>query len=157
MSWSVQFAERLPLLGHRNWILVADSAYPAQVGAMEILATGKEHLGVVQRVLQEVQAAPHVRAHVFLDAELAYLTEALAPGWEETHQRLHALLDPLQPESVLHEELIGRIGAAARDFQVLVLKTTGTVPYSSVFFELDCGYWSAESEAALRERLKSGL
>jgi len=28
-----------------------------------------------------------------------------------------------------------------------VFKTTGTITYSSVFFTLDCGYWSADAEA----------
>ncbi|MDE3198919.1 MAG: hypothetical protein KGN84_21400 [Acidobacteriota bacterium] len=27
-SWRATLEERLPLYGHRNWIVVADSAYP---------------------------------------------------------------------------------------------------------------------------------
>jgi hypothetical protein len=29
-NWEQQLAEMLPLYGHRNWIVVADAAYPAQ-------------------------------------------------------------------------------------------------------------------------------
>src|SRR5919202_365318 len=29
-DWKQELAERIPLYGHRNWIVVADSAYPAQ-------------------------------------------------------------------------------------------------------------------------------
>ncbi|NLX28689.1 MAG: hypothetical protein GXY59_06930 [Bacteroidales bacterium] len=39
-------------------------------------------------------------------------------------------------------------------FKVLVLKTTEVIPYSSVFIELDCKYWSAEQEKALREKMQ---
>ena len=36
---------------------------------------------------------------------------------------------------------------------MVVFNTTGLIPYSSVFFTLDCGYWSAKAEAALREKM----
>ena len=66
-NWEVQFDELLPLLGHRNWILVVDKAFPLQS----------------------------------------------APGMTN-------------------------------------IKTEHIMPYTSVFIELDCGYWSAEKEATLR-------
>jgi hypothetical protein len=33
---------------------------------------------------------------------------------------------------------------------VLVLKTRLTIPYTSVFIRLECGYWSADAEKRLR-------
>ena len=77
----------------------------------------------------------------------------LAPGADAVRAGLREALADLAPEPVLHAELIARLGSVAQAFSVLVIKTTGTVPYSSVFVELDCGYWSAESEAALRARM----
>jgi hypothetical protein len=35
-----------------------------------------------------------------------------------------------------------------------MVKTTLAVPYTTVFMELDCGYWGPEAEAALRARMK---
>ena len=29
-SWQMKVQEELPLLGHRNWIVIVDSAYPLQ-------------------------------------------------------------------------------------------------------------------------------
>ena len=29
-DWKTQLSERIALYGHRNWIVIADSAYPAQ-------------------------------------------------------------------------------------------------------------------------------
>jgi hypothetical protein len=30
-----------------------------------------------------------------------------------------------------------------------------TIPYTSVFFELDCGYWSAAAEQRLRKAMSA--
>jgi hypothetical protein len=35
-----------------------------------------------------------------------------------------------------------------------MVKTTLAVPYTSVFLELDCGYWASEAEAKMREKMK---
>jgi hypothetical protein len=43
-GWERQLRESLPLYGHRNWIVVADAAYPAQSkhGIETVLATGDQ-------------------------------------------------------------------------------------------------------------------
>jgi len=53
------------------------------------------------------------------------------------------------------EELISKLNEVAKTFRILMLKITLKLPYTSVFMELDCGYWSGEGEAALRERIKN--
>jgi hypothetical protein len=42
------------------------------------------------------------------------------------------------------------LGAA---FRVLILKTTLAIPYTSVFVNPDCAYWSADAERRLRASL----
>jgi hypothetical protein len=44
-----------------------------------------------------------------------------------------------------HEEIIARLDRAGKLFRILILKSTLAIPYSSVFLELDCGYWSEEA------------
>lgn len=62
------------------------------------------------------------------------------------------LLPPhLCSESMDENSLVSERSAM---FKVLVLKTTEVIPYSSVFIELDCKYWSAEQEKALREKMQ---
>ena len=34
-GWRAKVAETMPSLGHRNWILIVDSAYPLQASATE--------------------------------------------------------------------------------------------------------------------------
>jgi len=55
---------------------------------------------------------------------------------------------------VAQEALLTLMQDAGRDFQVLVIRTPTALPYSSVFMELQPGYWDAESESRLRERIE---
>ncbi len=150
-AWRSTLDERLPLLGHRNWIVVADSAYPWQASAgIETIDTGEDHVAVVRGVLQAIAGSRHVRPVVHLDAELPLVAEAHAPGITACRQDLAAALGALAAVSLPHEEIIARLDEAGRTFRILLLKTTLALPYTSVFVRLDCGYWSAEAEAALR-------
>jgi hypothetical protein len=152
-DWRSQLDRLLPLYGHRNWILVADSAFPAQVGAFEVIATGEDHVTVVHEVIERLKDAPHLRPVIYLDAELDELPEPVVPGLKATRGDIHKIAAGLPCHLVLHEELLERLEEVAQSFRVLVLKTTGTVPYSSVFVELDCGYWSPQQEATLRRAM----
>jgi hypothetical protein len=145
---------RLPLLGHRNWISVVDAAYPWQTApGVETIATGTEHLTVLKTVLDAVRTAPHVRPLVYLDAELAALSESENPGIGPLRKKMHHLFQEEETTSLPHDEIIQRLDAAARLFRVLILKTEMTFPYTSVFLELNCGYWSEASEQKLRANL----
>jgi hypothetical protein len=42
---------------------------------------------------------------------------------------------------------------ANRSFDVLVIRTPTALPYSSVFLELQPGYWDVDSESRLRDRI----
>lgn len=153
-AWRATLDERLPLLGHRNWIVVADAAYPWQTSAgIETIDTGSDHVAVVRGVLEAVAGSRHVRPVVHLDAELPLVAEAYAPGITACRQALAAALGGLATVSLPHEEIITRLDEAGRAFHILLLKTTLALPYTSVFVRLDCGYWSAEAEAALRAAL----
>ena len=58
--WQRKLASELPVMGHRNWILIADSAYPAQSRAgIETIATGAGQIDVVKVVLKAVDDAKH--------------------------------------------------------------------------------------------------
>jgi len=39
---------------------------------------------------------------------------------------------------------------AGKTFNIILLKTKLTLPYTSVFFKLECGYWTDEAEKQLR-------
>jgi hypothetical protein len=75
------------------------------------------------------------------------------PGLKATRGDIHKLITGMEIHLRLHEELLDRLEKVAESFRVLILKTNGTVPYSSVFVELDCGYWGPEQEATLRRAM----
>jgi len=155
-DWKLRLSECLPLFGHRNWIVVADSAYPAQssAGIETVVATGSQ-IEVVQAVAVALFASSHVKALVHLDSELAFVEESDAPGVDEYRRQLEGLLNGAQVVRTPHEEIIARLDQAARLFRILVIKTPMTIPYTSVFFELDCRYWSSEAEQRLRQAIQA--
>lgn len=154
-AWEQRLRELLPLYGHRNWIVVADSAYPAQSKpGIETIFAGGDQLEAVSKVFEAVTESTHVRANIYLDQELASVAEHDAAGVLDYRGQLERLLGG-EVRQVLHEQIIARLDAAAQVFRVLVIKTSMTIPYTSVFFELDCGYWSAEAEQRMREAMKS--
>ncbi len=146
---------KLQAYGHRNWVAVVDSAYPLQVSpGMEMLVVGGEHLDVVRTALDLIEKTKHVRPRVYLDEELPYVAEADARGITRLRRDLKGLLGRRPVTSLPHAKILGMLDATAARYNVLVLKTNCTLPYTSVFLELDCGYWSDEAEKRLREAMK---
>lgn len=155
-SWEARFHDLLPALGHRNWVVVADAAFPLQISpGLEIIASGEDLLPVLDKVLAAIDRSKHIRPHVYLDKELAYVTEDLSPGADYFRRQLDERLKGRDVKPVLHEELIGRLDQVAKTFKILMIKTNLTIPYTSVFLELDCGYWPTASEAKMREAMKA--
>lgn len=154
-NWKEELQKELPLLGHRNWIVVADSAYPLQTApGIETIFVDADQLEVVKGVIGELAKTKHVKPVIYTDAEMEHVAETNAPGITAYRDGLSKVLTN-QPVQVLpHEQIIGRLDEAGKTFKVLLLKTPLTKPYTSVFFQLECGYWSAESEKQLRRAMK---
>ncbi|SHI48060.1 RbsD / FucU transport protein family protein [Tangfeifania diversioriginum] len=151
-NWKSELKEQLQLFGHRNWILVVDAAYPLQSNpAVKTVVTGADHLEVIAEVLAAAEKAPHVTPEIYLDTEIDYVPGEEAPGMERFRSQLQQMLRDKKVEKVLHEKMIAQIDEAAELYQVLVLKTNFLIPYSSVFINLNCGYWTTEQEEKMRE------
>lgn len=151
-NWHGRVDTELPAFGHRNWIVITDSAYPKQSAAgIETIVTGAGQLEVLAYVLKQIEKTPHVQANILLDAELDSVSEEDAPGVSAYRDQLTELLEGTKVERMVHEEIIARLDKGAEMFNILVLKTSLTIPYTSVFLELDCGYWDAQREQRLRE------
>lgn len=158
-EWRTRVRQEMPLMGHRNWIAVVDSAYPLQTSpGIETIETDSVQLEVVRRVLHEVGESKHVRPVIFTDAELKSVPEDEAPGVTYYRDSLNHFLEEFndgktEVHSLPHEEIISKLDDAGKTFHVLVLKSTLTIPYTSVFIRLDCGYWTDEQEKRLREKM----
>ena len=153
-NWKVKLQQKLPLLGHRNWIVVVDSAYPLQTApGIETIYVETDQLEVVKGVIAELAKTQHVKPTIYTDAEMKFVAEKNAPGIGAYRDGLEKILAN-QPVQVLpHEQIIGKLDEAGKTFKVLLIKTPLTKPYTSVFFQLECGYWNADSEAELRKAI----
>lgn len=154
-EWQQKVQQQLPLLGHRNWIVIADSAFPFQTSpGIETIETGADHLAVVDYVLQAIKDSKHVRPLVHLDRELQFVPDKESPGVDQYRKDLQKRIAGLPTDSTLHADLIQRLDEVGKTYHILMLKTNLTIPYTTVFLQLDCSYWSAESEAGMRKAMK---
>ncbi|MGV3763379.1 RbsD/FucU domain-containing protein [Parapedobacter sp.] len=152
-GWKSELAEYLSLYGHRNWILVVDKAFPFQASpGITYLNSGASLPDALSHVLKSIGNSKHVKPIVYQDAEISLVDDGLAPGADDFKQQIRALLKHQPVHSLPHEAVFEKMDKAAELFGVLVIKTETTIPYSSVFIELDCAYWDAEREQRLRTK-----
>ena len=152
--WKEEFQQNLPFLGHRNWVLVVDKAFPLQSAAgMTVINTGEQLPIVLMEVMKDISASTHVKPIVYTDSELNFITQDLSPGVDELKKDIFASLKGYEVNTILHEAVFAKLDEASKMFSVVVLKTETTIPYTSVFIQLDCSYWDANREKALREKM----
>lgn len=155
-DWKQRFAEILPLLGHRNWIVVADKALPWQTAqGIEYINTNEKLLPVLEYVLKQVNASGHVKPIIYRDKEFSYMDEGWVQGVDQFTKTAGKMLAQQTVQSIMHDSVFTRLDEASRQFKVLVLKTDEVIPYTSVFMQLDCAYWNSEKESWLRNKMKN--
>ena len=155
-GWERQLNDRLPLFGHRNWVVIADAAYPSQTKpGIETILANEGQIAAVRKTMHAMAAFKHIRAHVYADQELDFVAENDAPGVSDYRRQLHHVLYGVKVNYLPHEEIIAKLDQSAQVFRILILKTEMMIPYTSIFFELDCGYWNAEAEERLRISMRA--
>jgi len=156
-DWKTRLSIDLARYGHRNWIVVADSAYPLQISpGIETIVVDSDQLAVVREVVADLARAKHVRAIVYTDSELSFVPEQEAKGVGAYREALAKLLSSQGAHQALpHEQILQKLDEAGKTFKILIIKTPLTIPYTSVFFQLDCGYWSRDAEERLRAAMAS--
>lgn len=155
-NWKSEVEQTLKLFGHRNWIVIADAAYPEQSNpAIKTITIDDSQLEAVEFVSQLVEKTSHVDANIFIDKEMAYVQEEDAQGITSYIANLDTILKGKPVKSKLHEDIIRELDSSAKLFNVLIIKTDLAIPYTSVFFQLECGYWNAEAEKSMRQHLEA--
>lgn len=150
-------SSKLPKLGHRNWVVVVDAAYPLQTSAgIEMVTVSVDHISAVSGTLAAISKAKHVRPTIYLDQELKFVPESRTPGIGKFRNSLNGVLKGKEVTTLLHSEIIAKLEEAGKSFKVLVIKTPHIQPYTSVFFQLECGYWSDAAEKELRQAMSKG-
>jgi len=153
-DWKASVARQVNQLGYRNWIVIAEASFPAhnRPGFRQVNASA-EIPEVVDYVLNSIEQNQHVRPRVYLTRELRVVENDFAPGIDELRNQIKASLHGHEPTELDQQSLITLLESANQSFDVLVIRTPTALPYSSVFMELQPGYWDAESEERLRQRI----
>jgi hypothetical protein len=150
-NWEQHFSGKLPLLGHRNWILVVDKAFPEQNAAgMEYIYADEGLNSVLKKVIARVNDSGHLKPIIYQDMELNFITEQQARGITQFKAALKSTMGDQPVQTMLHDSVFKRLDTESKLFKVLVIKTNELFPYTSVFLQLDCAYWNGDKESQLR-------
>jgi D-ribose pyranose/furanose isomerase RbsD len=153
-DWQTILQQRLPLYGHRNWIVVSDAAFPAySQSGIETIAVNQDLPSVLNYVAKAISSSKHVRAAAFVDQELKFVPEEDYPGVTHLREEINRTFVKSSLSSIPHAEALSRIDDAGKTFRVLFIKTNTTIPYTSVFLRLDCGYMTDEIESKIRHAI----
>jgi hypothetical protein len=153
-DWKAILEKDLHLLGHRNWILVVDKAFPEQSSpGMKYLYVDEDLLPTLAYVLEQVEASSHVRPIIYRDKELSYISGDQVPGIDAFRTQCNTVLEGRDVNTVLHDEVFQMLDKSSSLFRTLVIKTNCTLPYTSVFMQLDCAYWDPVNEKILRDQI----
>lgn len=155
-TWKDAVNRQVSQLGYRNWIIIAEASFPAhsRPGFRQVTAN-VEVPEAVDYVLNAMEQTQHVRPSVFLPREQRSVENDFAPGIEEMRKRIKDSLHGHEVTELEQQSLLTLLEDASRSFDVLVIRTPTALPYTSVFLELQPGYWDAESETRLRERMNA--
>jgi D-ribose pyranose/furanose isomerase RbsD len=156
VDWQTTLQQRLALYGHRNWIVVSDAAFPAySETGIETIVVDQDLASVLHNVAKAIASSKHVRAAAFVDQELQFVPEQSYPGVTQLREQINQEFSKNSLASVPHAEAISKIDEAGKTFRVLFIKTNTTIPYTSVFMRLDCGYLSDEIDAKIKKAVAS--
>jgi hypothetical protein len=157
-DWKATLQQRLPVYGHRNWIIVADAAFPAySESGIETIIADEDLPTVLDYAAGAISSSRHVRATAFLDQELQFVEEKDYPGVTALRQKITRTFDITHTtgknslSSIPHSEVLSRIDEAGKTFRVLFIKTKTVIPYTSVYMRLDCGYMTDEVDRKIKD------
>src|ERR1700739_1628550 len=75
-DWQITVQQRLPLFGHRNWIVISDAAFPAYTQpGIETIFVNQDLPTVLSDVAKSIASSKLVRATAFVDKELPFVEE----------------------------------------------------------------------------------
>ncbi|MEO5917495.1 MAG: RbsD/FucU domain-containing protein [Luteolibacter sp.] len=154
-SWQTAVQRQVGQLGYRNWIVIAEASFPAhsKPGIRQVNAP-VEVPEALDYVLKTLEQTENVRPQIYVSRELRSMENDFAPGIDELRKKLQGSLHGHETTELDQQSLLTLLEDASRSFDVLVIRTPTALPYSSVFLELQPGYWDVDSETRLRDRIE---
>ena len=154
--WAETVEREVEALGIQNWIIVAESSFPvvSRIGVRTLLVDGKIP-EIVDFIVNHLEKSETVTPSFNTARELAFISNEQAPGIHHLRKELKEALHGHRVRQMDNRSLTLLAHSDASKYAILVLKSKTTLPYSSVFIELDSGYWDRESEDRLRHEMKA--
>ncbi len=154
-EWLETVDQEVQKLGSFNWIIVAEPSFPAlSRSGVTTITTPVTTTEALNGVLQSIDAHSHVRPRIHLSREADAVTEQDTPGINDYRSQLKKILDERETLTLTNNALNLLITDARKNYRILVIKTSTSLPYTSIFLELESGYWDGVSETALRKRMR---
>lgn len=154
--WGEVVSREVNALGIQNWIIIAESSFPVvSRGGVRTLVVDAEVPELVDYVVNHLERSENVTPSFNTARELPFVSNDRAPGIDQFRKDLKTALHGHEVRQMDNRSLSLLAHSDASKFAVLVLKSKTALPYSSVFIELDSGYWDRGSEDDLRREMRS--
>ena len=143
-------------LGNRNWIVIADESFPLHTRrGVRTLLVDKEIPEVLSGVIDVLESQQHVTPVFYRTRELGLIENDAAPGIDTYRANINTALRGYEIRDFKYRYLSVVLEDDSKTFAVLVIKTKTALPYSSIFIELDSGFWDQSSEEKLRSKMEA--
>jgi len=154
--WGGVVSREVDALGIQNWIVIAESSFPVvSRRGVRTVVVDAEIPELVDFVVNDLERSENVTPSFNTARELPYVKNDRAPGIDQFRKDLKEALHGHKVRQLDYRSLSLLAHSDASKYVVLVLKSKTALPYSSVFIELDSGYWDRDSEDGLRTEMKT--
>ncbi|MFK7910402.1 MAG: hypothetical protein AB8F34_07340 [Akkermansiaceae bacterium] len=156
--WKKTIRNELAHLGARNWIVVAEAAFPVQSRrGLRVIHIDADIPDLVDGIEQVIEEKHHVKPRIYVTSEIGKVEYDYAPGVKHYRKELETALHGRETLKLNNNMLMRMLEDTTKTYRVLVIKSRTALPYSSVFMELGSGYWDAESEVHLRNVMDGAM
>ena len=153
--WVNALQNEVSALGANNWIVISESAYPTpNHTGLRVIVADAGLPEVVSEVMEAIESEGHIWPKIYTIREFDHLSEDYAPEVEKFKASREAAFAARKKQVLTKRSLDTLLESAMKDYRVLLVKSSSAFPYSSVFMELDSGYWNGTSEDALRKKMR---
>lgn len=139
--WAGMVEKEVDALGIQNWIVVAESSFPVVTrGGVRTFVVDGEIPQIVDFIVNHLEKSETVTPSFNTARELSFVSNDRAPGIDYLREQLNEALHGHRVRQMDNRSLTLLAQSDASKYAILVLKSKTSLPYSSVFIELDSGY-----------------
>ena len=150
-SWKESLQSAVADLGAKNWIVVTEKAFPIpEAEGVQVVHADAELPEALLEVFDSIESEGHIWPRIYNLREFKHLEEDYAPGVGKLRTQKEQVFAGRKMQEITARTANLIFLAAVKKYRVLIVKTESAYPYSSVYMELDSGYWNGVSEDALR-------